>query len=219
MLRERPEKGIKPALSVQRSIELRSQDTHCSKDCTASPKRSDLCQRHFVMPIYTFEKHQASNSLAGKLAIVDTSYMIVLSDEDDQRNEIVAPFHINASENGATFAINSVVRQEFITSVRKKVLIDAILSLAASDPVLDARYKSVLKQNKALSVDNLKHGYEQVYKDHLKRGDDTVILSQIAASNDNIWEEVSNFEAATNLVYTRPKQGTNGDDLWQSLGI
>ena len=110
------------------------------------------------------------------------------------------------------------MRQEFIKDVRKKVLIDAILSLAASNPVLEARYKSVLEQSKPLSVGNLKHGYEKIYKDHVKQGDDFVILTHIAESNSNIWETVSRFETETNLVYTRPKPGTNGDDLWQSLG-
>ena len=170
------------------------------------------------MPIFTYEKHQSSKSLADKLAMVDTSYMIVLSDEDDSRNPIVAPFHINATQNGATFAINSVVRQEFIKDVRKKVLVDAILALSVSDENLADRYKLILGQDKPVTEASLRHGYDRIYKDHIKKADTFLIRSSLATSESNIWEKVSRFESAAHLTYTRPKTGTSADGLWISLG-
>jgi hypothetical protein len=95
------------------------------------------------MPIYSFEGSQTVNRLAGKLVMVDTSYLIALSDEDDRYHNCIQPFHFSARTNGTAFIHNVVVRQEFLKDVRKKLLIGAMIELAAQDPQIEERYRRV----------------------------------------------------------------------------
>ena len=164
------------------------------------------------MGLYTYESARAIKRVAGKQILVDTSYLQCISDSTDSRFPLLSAFHGQALARKTRFVVNAVVRQEFMTLVRKTILVETILARATTDPAADTRYRAALGQpTKALTATSLKHGYERIYKDHLKADDLDALLSDLPK---DIWAEVQQLEIAADVSYV-----PSGDTVsWDRLG-
>ena len=166
------------------------------------------------MPIYTYESPHSLPRLANKFVIVDTSYLQDLSDPNEENFETILEFHRQALANNTTFSLNVVVRQEFIKLVRKTLLINAIMDLSRTDPVMETRYRTVTGfTSKPFTPENLKNAYEQIYKNHLKKNDFNLLLD---AMKTDIWQEVQMLEDKANITYVSAP--SKGADTWEALG-
>src|SRR5437016_4879087 len=104
------------------------------------------------MALHTFESPRAAGRLTGQVGVLDTSYLVALLDPNDTHFLSAITFHRTVSGVAADFVLSLVVRQEFLKRVRKNLLIGAALSLAASDPAIEARYRRVLRTTRPLTV-------------------------------------------------------------------
>jgi hypothetical protein len=98
------------------------------------------------MALFSFESPTSFRRLQNKRIVADSSYLYRLSDKTDFRHKTVLNFHERVKRIGGQFFINVVIRQEFLREVRKVQMIDTLLYLATTDPVLKARYVNKVNQ-------------------------------------------------------------------------
>ncbi|MCW3097979.1 MAG: hypothetical protein JWL77_3597 [Chthonomonadaceae bacterium] len=169
------------------------------------------------MALYSLESVHSPQRVAGNPVAVDTSYLIALSNPRHLFFNSVNTFHAQAQANGTEFVISVVVRQEFIKMVRKSLFADAMNNLASSDNAIYLRYQSILRQTPTSA--RLADNCEKIVKDHVRRGDTSVILNAV---NTDIWQEVQRLEAQAGMYYMSGTWASSWDDLgmlMQATGI
>lgn len=169
------------------------------------------------MPLYTFTSPFSVNRIAGRFVVIDTSYLIAISDSSEDLSGTISAFHNTALAKGSIFFMNVVARQEFIKWVRKTQLLTAMVELAKVDAAIDSRYRTILKNavpNFATPLEerHLKTRFDALHKSHVLAGDVSELKKFLML---NIWQEVQRLEAQARINYFSGA----GKISWDSLGL
>lgn len=173
------------------------------------------------MPLYTFTSLFSASRVTNQLLVADTSYLIALSDSNDDSHQSASNFHKAALASGTQFIINVIVRQEFIKWVRNIQLLKAMVTLANADATIDSRYRRILKSKAAapsasvpLERKHIKTRVDSLHKSHVTNDDVSRLTPYLTT---DIWQEVQRLEKQSAIYYVSGAGSISWDDLGVTL--
>lgn len=187
------------------------------------------------MALYSFESLRSYLKLRDRRIVADSSYLYRLSDTTDPRHNLVLNFHQRVRPINGKFFINVVIRQEFLREIRRVQMIDTMLYLVNKYPgrfrtryVTSANKKNlrrpetqhlVITGNRPLTAEHLKECYDDLFKEHLRKGDVQMLNSNWIGNVDSYYQAQEQSMQMNYKSFGGTMDWTKLNNLMQATGM